>query len=155
MKNANPTWNTMLDGIRRSVPKGTNGVFDLPQDDPEALRVILRIAHGPHGQPEKIPKLVRQSLLLEIAILCDKYDMSTLLKPFGSDWMDRLGPMTAREDFLFLAYAFRFERMFVGMGVQYNKSIGICESGHVGDAGRCYRYLAGFISDHLSDAARV
>lgn len=55
----------------------------LPEDDPDALRIILFIVHYKH---ELLPENVPFDLFFQLVVLSDKYDMVAPLKPFWASW---------------------------------------------------------------------
>ena len=61
----------------------------LPADNPDALRVCLRAVHCKF---DVIPPSVPQNAIFNLVILCDKYDMVGLLKPFWDQWVRALPP---------------------------------------------------------------
>ena len=81
MRIASPVWRTMFDpqgpfmDTQRSF---THGEMDLPEDDADALLCILRIAHL---QFRKLPETLDYAELLNLAIICDKYDTVAVVRP--------------------------------------------------------------------------
>ena len=77
---ASPHWNSMLNPLRPWARQNPDqDTFTLEEDDPDALVIILRIAHL---QFEQVPRSIGYSHLLEIAIICDKYDTIKLVGPW-------------------------------------------------------------------------
>lgn len=80
---ASPVWRAMLsrDGqfSEASQKEVTFGV-----DDPEALLLILQIAHLEFS--EALQKINLQKLV-DVAILCDKYDTVAMVRPFIPGWV--------------------------------------------------------------------
>ncbi len=64
-----------------------NWVVELPEDNPAALRILLNVAHCQVGL---IPAVLQHEDMFNLTILCDKYDMVGLLKPFWRDWINNL-----------------------------------------------------------------
>lgn len=58
--------------------------LDFTEDNPEALLVLLRIAHL---QFSTIPSDLPYVILNNVAILCDKYNCRSLVKPWLKDWL--------------------------------------------------------------------
>lgn len=56
----------------------------LPDDNPDALAVLLNIVHGIF---EKVPATVDRGQLFRITVLTDKYDMTHILRPWTRQWM--------------------------------------------------------------------
>lgn len=84
----------------------------LPDDDHIALLIILHIVHlnfdvlaGPRGFYE----------LLNLAILCDKYDVVKLIRPWYSCWLETDREQycaPGQEEWLFIAWTFGKEAVF-------------------------------------------
>ena len=81
---ASPVWRAMFD------PQGpfmdtqhslTHGEMELPEDNADALLCVLRIAHL---QFRRIPETLDYAELLEVAIICDKYDTVSIVRPVSS-----------------------------------------------------------------------
>lgn len=67
---ASPVWRAMVDPQGRWA-KQASGVCQLPEDNANALLILLRIAHL---QSSELPDaLVVYEDLLQLAVLCDKY----------------------------------------------------------------------------------
>ena len=67
---ASPVWRAMFDPHGHWA-KQSSGVVDLPEDDPDALLILLRIAHL---QFSRLPEeLAGYEHLLQLAVLCNKY----------------------------------------------------------------------------------
>ena len=84
MRNASPVWRTMFDPqghFMESQRSLTHGEMDFPEDDPDALLCVLRIAHL---QFQKIPETLNYTELLNLAIVCDKYDTVAIVRPVSS-----------------------------------------------------------------------
>lgn len=84
MRIASPVWRVMFD------PQGpfmdtqrclTHGEMDLAEDDADALLYVLRIAHL---QFRRIPETLDFIDLLNVAIICDKYDTVSIVRPVST-----------------------------------------------------------------------
>lgn len=113
MAMASPIWKAMFstkNGFRESNP---NEPVEFPEDDAEALLILLRIIHYRfHEVPKELPSF---ECLLEIAVLCDKYDVAQLVRPFIEGWMRPwinfyLEP--GYEHWLFIAWTFGCQEIF-------------------------------------------
>lgn len=62
-----------------------NWTVELPEDDSEALIMVLHILHGHFTA---IPDAVSRDELYQITILTDKYDMTEVLKPWAQKWVE-------------------------------------------------------------------
>jgi hypothetical protein len=65
-------------------------VVCVPKQNPEALRIVLRAVHY---QLDKIPARLSREIIFHLAVLCVRYDMVELLKPFWRGWLSRLPPL--------------------------------------------------------------
>ena len=84
MRIASPVWRTMFDPqghFMESQRSLIHGEIDFPEDDPDALLCVLRIAHL---QFRKLPKTLDYAQLLNLAIICDKYDTVAIIRPVSS-----------------------------------------------------------------------
>ena len=60
----------MFDPQGHWAQQSSGGIFNLPEDDPDALLILLRIAHLRFSD---LPDALVYQHLLQLAILCDKY----------------------------------------------------------------------------------
>lgn len=83
LRMASPVWEAMLNGNFResaatSVP--------LPDDKPSAMLIVLQICHMKYNQ---LPKgRMNLSELVDLAELCDKYDLVSNVRPWLSTWIE-------------------------------------------------------------------
>lgn len=83
---ASPVFKTLLrDGFAESkdLNKGLAAEVRLPEDDPAALWLLLYIIHG---QPKKAPDWVDLSMLSEVAVLVDKYELHEATEIITDTW---------------------------------------------------------------------
>ena len=80
MRIASPVWRTMFDPQGHFM-ESRRSLTDIPEDDPDALLCVLRIAHL---QFRKIPGTLNYADLLNVAIICDKYDTVAIVRPVSS-----------------------------------------------------------------------
>lgn len=81
---ASPVWRVMLDPsgpFKEARPENDSVLF--PEDDAQALQILLYIAHL---QFHSIPENLSFTQLLNLAIICDKYDTARLLFPWFHKW---------------------------------------------------------------------
>ena len=68
------------------MKKSTDVVWKtrLPEDNPEAVHVLLNILHGCFN---RVPSLMTIDLLFEITVVTEKYDMVGVLGPYAQEWL--------------------------------------------------------------------
>ena len=80
---ASPVWKAMLApdrSFKEARPESSHGaVVDFSDDDPEALHLLLNIAHLNFHE---LPESLKYEELLQVCVPCDKYDMIWLLRPW-------------------------------------------------------------------------
>lgn len=80
MSLASPVWRIMLDPSGPfQEAKRENGEVALPEDDPNALCIVLHIIHF---RPRSLPNTIEDDELMSLAILCQKYDIAELVSPW-------------------------------------------------------------------------
>lgn len=86
MQLASPVWSIMLSSLK-GWSESNGREIEFPDDDPEALHFLLRIAHLDFSMVKSIQS---DRLLFHIAVLCDKYELNGLVKAFGKAgaWME-------------------------------------------------------------------
>ena len=89
---ASHVWRKMLEPTSLCEQKRV----DLTDDDPEALLLLLQISHL---QFSKVPLHVEYTLLVHLAILCDKYEMAQLLLPWITPWQADWKPHALKEGY--------------------------------------------------------
>lgn len=131
MRHASPVWRAMLD--TNKWKESTEGVLDMPEDDPQAMLIILRFAHL---QFKQIPKVVEPMLLLKIAILCDKYDLYEVLwVHFVPLWTKSEDLKLSPEDTAFCRYAFWQQDKYVKAALKVVERMKINEKNEILHAG--------------------
>ena len=67
----------------------TRGHADLrlPEDNPNALLILLSIMHG---RFKAVPRQVDLAMLIELAILVDKYELGEITELFLGSWLEVL-----------------------------------------------------------------
>lgn len=89
-------WERKINGpfSEKSSQHGADGwVMPLPEDNPDALRIALRVIHYKF---DAVPTSLSLDTVFHLTVLCDKYDMVGLLKPFWLGWISKL-PQPALE----------------------------------------------------------
>lgn len=82
---ASPVWRAMLSlehGFQESSP-GTN-VITLPEDDVLSIFIVLLASHV---RFQEIPGSVTFKQLVNLCVVCDKYDCISVLQPWLSGWL--------------------------------------------------------------------
>lgn len=109
---ASRVFRVMFDGnFLEKITPGQSGLkrVPLPEDDYEALMVILRILHGQNGS---VPQELERREFVDIAMLVDKYELVDACRMHGDRWM-KLRPSIevvswpALADWLYTTWVFR------------------------------------------------
>lgn len=93
LRRASKVFDRMLFGPFRESHQTDNWTVELPEDDPEALRVIF---HAIHGNFRMLPWPLTLSKVYDITVMANKYAMVGSLEPWRSLWMlgfDKLSPL--------------------------------------------------------------
>lgn len=84
LRRASKVFSTMLFGPFLDAKRTADWTVELPEDDPEALKVIFTAVHGKIG---KVPLELKLNTLFQIAVTADKYLMVDALRgPLTSPW---------------------------------------------------------------------
>lgn len=105
MSLASPVWRTMLDpnGPFREGKPDNSGIAS-PDDDAEALLILFLAAHL---RNDEVPESVSFDQLLNICVLCDKYDCVRLVRSWISKWATEIKPVAddpEYEEWLLIAW---------------------------------------------------
>lgn len=93
---ASEVFRKMLQGSFRegATLKSTGNVrIPLPDDDPQALTILLDIVHH---RPRRVPRTVAQGVLVQLARLIDKYCLHEAVELFSPQWIDSFVPIRDR-----------------------------------------------------------
>lgn len=128
MCGACPSWERMLNG---PYAESTKSEIALPDDDPQALRILLLIAHLTF---HKLPPKLTLEELTTLAFTCDKYDTVALVRPFLPVWTEpwlKDGSYINRgnEEWVWISYVFGYKDEFCACAKQLVKEIAIDENG--------------------------
>lgn len=140
---ASPIWRAMLNpdnSFKESNP--ANQEITFPEDDAEAFMILLNIAHLQFLNVPSNIENVRK--LLNIAILCDKYDTVTLVRPWLPRWNDVISSIGRDESFeerLFISWTFGDVTTFESITAALVK----CST--TDETGQCL-YYSGIILEH-------
>ena len=93
--------------------RSSDTVIPLPDDDVNALKILLNAAHL---RFPLIPKTLDFATLLQVAIVCDKYDAAGVVQPWLDAWLKhavkhRQTPL--HEGWLMISYAFGLQSTFL------------------------------------------
>lgn len=138
LSQASPVWNKMLGppvpvlSIRR-IDGGYNDMrekeIDLSDDSGEALLILLRIAHC---QFSKVPASLESKTILDMAVLCDKYDCVGLVNPWLNLWLvneQKECSKPGHEEWLFIAWVFGRENIFEALARKLQREMTVNECG--------------------------
>ena len=133
---ASPIWKKILHPPFHRLPgeEEDNALqdkqIDFSEDKGEALLPLLRIAHL---QFSKVPPKLTFKSILDIAVLCDKYDCVGLVKPWLPLWLvneEIQYREPKHEEWLFIAWVFGREKTFRELATKLVKEV---KTSHKGD----------------------
>ncbi|KAI1076871.1 hypothetical protein F5B20DRAFT_554102 [Whalleya microplaca] len=113
LSRASAFWKTLLYGKfaeskRPESSKAEEWRVELPGDQPEPMKMLLRIIHS---QFEHIPTAadpIGLRTLYQLTVLTDKYDLTRFLRPWARNWMNsmplHITPPACLADFMDLRY---------------------------------------------------
>lgn len=85
LRRASPVWKVMLFGpFTEAKPAEGDWVVELPEDDPETLKILLGLLHGVFAA---IPPTLPLAVLCGVLVVADKYDLFHLLRPVVNAWV--------------------------------------------------------------------
>ena len=106
---ASPVWNAMFTGPYKEA---TAEEISLPEAEPNALLITLRIAHL---QFKELPSSLDFQELVNLAAVCDVYDMVPIVRPFVKEWIRASEPLAEEigyEEWLLVAWTFGYPEIF-------------------------------------------
>lgn len=101
---ASPVWNKLISYT--SAQLGNDVRIEFTGDDTDAVLLLLYIAHL---QFDKVPVELGYKTLLQVAVLCDRYDCVALIRPWLESWMKNEMAEALKKDqenWLFIAWVF-------------------------------------------------
>jgi hypothetical protein len=110
---SSPVWNAMLTGpyIESNLSK-----IPFPEDSPSAFLIILQILHYKFNS---LPKEMTLQQIIELAQICDKYDLVSIVGPWLPAWtspypkgMNLKEWLIGNENWLYVAWVFGYEDDF-------------------------------------------
>jgi hypothetical protein len=117
---ASPVWKAMFE---RHWRENEPTEIPLPDDDVEAMLLVLRIAHL---RFHELPRMHGLSLpaLLRLAVVCDKYDLVKVVRPFLNlyGWASCYFPdiesgTNCSLSWFFIAWTFGYEDSFESLAI--------------------------------------
>ena len=86
--------------------------INLPDDDPEAMSLICRVLHFKDDATQG--KSYPSKILIGMAVICDKYNISRALSPWSYIWMEKFHREAKHEwlDIAWISYAFQHHKTF-------------------------------------------
>lgn len=100
------------DGAFSEAQPRNNEPILLPEDDLNALTILLWIAHLHFN---KVPTRLEFEELLAVAVLTDKYQATRMVSPWLSDWIENLKDTVCKdgyEEWLWIAWEFGLANIF-------------------------------------------
>lgn len=118
---ASPVFRAMLTGRYMEARKEE---IQLEGDDPDAMLIVLRIAHLRCSQVRRT--FEAHSELANVATICDKYDMVAICRPFIPGWVEtwlHKNNYLDHENWLWTAWVFGYEKEFVRLATHLSMTI--------------------------------
>ncbi|KAI1429660.1 hypothetical protein F5Y12DRAFT_329542 [Xylaria sp. FL1777] len=111
LSRASPVWKALLyGGFAESKPSCASSASDwlveLPDDNPKAMATILNIIHSRFESIPRVKELVDIEDLYQLTVLTDKYDLTAILRPWASVWMEH-----AKEKWMLFSSMPQIERL--------------------------------------------
>ena len=130
-------WKAMF-GANSNFVEGSRSpdtIIPFPDDEPNALRILLNAGHL---QFALVPKTLDFATLLQVAILCDKYDSAGVVQPWLDGWLrhaykNRQTPL--HEGWLMISYTFGLSETFREAANLIVRDLQIEKSGAFGPVG--------------------
>lgn len=93
LSRASRVWKALLyGGFAESKPSCASAASDwlveLPDDNPKAMATILNIIHSRFESIPRIKDPIDLEDLYQLTVLTDKYDLTAILRPWASSWME-------------------------------------------------------------------
>lgn len=125
---ASPVWRAMLDPSGH-FQEASKSEVHFGDDDASSLLLILRIVHF---QFPMVPQVISFDNLYNLSILCDKYDIVTLIRPWLLQWVlgakKSVSEDSRKGQWLFIAWVFgetdMFERIIRNLALKCTVSAG-------------------------------
>jgi hypothetical protein len=128
---ASPVWKKFLMPPWEVSPPPPRKQIDCTGDDPEALLILLNVAHLRFN---KVPPNLRYQLLYDVAVLVDQYQCIRLVQPWAKTWTrykEDFNDYTeaGNEGWLFIAWVFGMVETFDWLARKLVRRIRIDEKG--------------------------
>lgn len=83
MRLASPVWRAMLSS-HNGFKEASDEEITFPDDNPQAVFIVLVACHL---RFQDVPEQLEFTELVNLCVLCDKYDCVSILRPWLSAWM--------------------------------------------------------------------
>lgn len=107
-----PVLRAMVSGPYREG-SSDNREIKLPEDDPKALLLVLRIGHF---KTKALPKDISFQELYQLAIVCDKYDTVSVVRPYFDKWAEVYTALVEEpgyEEWMLIAWTFGMKDVYL------------------------------------------
>lgn len=126
-------WKAMLgpDGAFSEAQPEKDKVIPLPEDNLEALTILLHIAHLKFN---KVPRHIEFEELVNLAVLTDKYQATQIVSPWLKDWLEPLNKTVGKdgyEDWLWIAWEYGLDEIFQLVANQLVLESSVDDSGSI------------------------
>ncbi|KAF8426725.1 hypothetical protein EV426DRAFT_560114 [Tirmania nivea] len=132
--------------------------LSLPDDDPNALGVILRVIHLQH---DWVPPSLDEKQLYAVAVICDKYDMRQSLEVWLTKWISTLveppaAPISG-DKWLFIAHAFARKDLYSRLTKDLILECRVDKDGNLlmGNGNTLNEHIPGHIVAQISSRRRI
>lgn len=112
------SWDRIFNPTGHSRETTQGDTISLPHDDWKALEIISNIAHL---HSDRVPRKIDFQLLLEVAVLTEKYGATKAVRPWYQEWMEnnrKLATGPGYEEWLWIAWAFGEDQIFKRLTMQ-------------------------------------
>ena len=83
LRRSSKVFDRMLFGSPLGSDRTADWTVELPEDDPEALRLLF---HAAHANFADIPRNMKFSQLYDITVTAEKYNMTGSVRPWAATW---------------------------------------------------------------------
>ena len=98
MRLTSPVWRAMLSTEYNFIEaSNTSRVITFPEDDVASVFIVLLAGHLRFLE---MPRRIDKETLMDVCVLCDKYDCITVLRPWLPDWVSHVLNSFDKREFL-------------------------------------------------------